>query len=212
VECPAGKVCAAGECVDSCTGIACPHGLACRNGGCVDPCMGIECDDGFACVDGICTSCECSACASGTMCSDSKEHTGVKLCLDTGCESQTCTDHTHCSMGQCVDDCDGATCPMGQVCAKGACIADGTTPGGGGSDNGTGGLGPLGGIGPLGGSFNPSAGKGANGTVIGSPVTTDQKACNCTVPGGKSSSAGALVLLALFGIGRRRRQTARRGA
>jgi MYXO-CTERM domain-containing protein len=210
VDCPEGKICQAGECVDSCTGITCPHGLSCRNGGCVDPCIGVECDDGFACVDGICTSCECSACMDGQECHDSTSSVGVKLCMDTGCEAQTCKDHTHCALGNCVDDCDGAACPVGQICAQGACIADGSfIPGTGGTD-GTGGGGIViihGGTTSTGATGSGADSSGANRS--GTPVTTDQKSCNCTVPGGKTSGGGALLLLALFGISRRRRGSAR---
>jgi len=211
VPCPEGKVCQAGQCVDSCTGITCPHGLACRNGGCVDPCVGIECDDGFACVGGVCTSCECSACADGQMCGDAPGVTGVKLCLDAGCEAQTCKDHTHCALGQCVDDCDGAACPTGQVCAAGACVADGSPmPGTGGE--GTGG---TGGLVLTGGTTTTTIGADGPGATssganrAGDPVVTNQKSCNCTVPGGKTSGGGALLLLALFGLSRRRRDRAR---
>ncbi len=206
-QCEAGKVCAAGECVDSCTGIVCPHGRACRNGGCVDPCVGIECDDGFACVDGICTSCDCSACADGEVCHEAPATPGVKLCLDSGCENQTCAAKTHCAMGACVDDCDGATCPSGQLCSMGECVADPNGPMGTGG-TGFGGNGPVpGGTFSFGGS-NATGGKSGTTGGLGKPVTTDQKSCNCTVPGGKSSAAGALALLALFGVARRRRRAA----
>jgi MYXO-CTERM domain-containing protein len=207
MECPAGKVCAVGECVDSCTGIICPHGRACRNGGCVDPCVGIECDDGFACVDGICTSCDCSACADGEVCHEAPATPGVKLCLDSGCENQTCAGKTHCAAGACVDDCDGATCPAGQLCSSGECVADPNGPvGSGGSGSGA-----TGGIVIITGGANGFGATGAGGKSnggSGKPVTTDQKACNCTVPGGKSSGLGALLLAALFGVLRRGRRRA----
>jgi MYXO-CTERM domain-containing protein len=205
VECPAGKVCAAGECVDSCTGIVCPHGRACRNGGCVDPCVGIECDDGFACVDGICTSCDCSACADGEVCHAAPALPSVKLCLDSGCENQTCAAGTHCALGSCVDDCDGATCPQGQLCSGGECVADPNGPVGTGGTGATGGgvvvitAGTL----SLGGSQG-SGGKASGGNVA--PVTTDQKSCNCSVPGGgKLGGSALLVLAAMLGLSRRRR-------
>jgi MYXO-CTERM domain-containing protein len=209
VSCPAGKVCSGGECVDSCTGIECPHGRTCRNGGCVDPCVGIECDDGFACVLGVCTSCECSACTDGAVCAMNAETSGAKLCVDSGCEDKTCTAGTHCKAGECVDNCSGVVCPAGQACAQGECVADGSNPGGGsGPGSGIGGLGPLdpGGLDPsgLGGSGGSKAGGNGN---AGGPVTTDQKSCNCSVPGG-NTSGGALALalsaLALAMVRRRR--------
>jgi MYXO-CTERM domain-containing protein len=68
-------------------------------------------------------------------------------------------------------------------------------------------------IGQSAGGKNPTGRSGGtkNGGV-GAPVTTDQKACNCTVPGGSSGRAGALTLLALFGLARRRRLPRAQGA
>lgn len=208
VECPEGKVCAAGDCVDSCTGIVCPHGRACRNGGCVDPCVGIECDDGFACVDGICTSCDCSACADGEVCADAPATPSVKLCLDSGCEGKTCTTGTHCAAGECVDDCDGATCPQGQLCSGGECVADPNGPVGTGGTPGVGGtFNPgVGGAITFGGSSSSSGGKSANGAS--KPVTTDQKSCNCSVPGGtRAGGSAALLLAGMLALSRRRRRS-----
>ena len=203
VLCDAGMVCHGGECVDSCTGIVCPTDRACRNGGCVDPCVGIECDEGFACVLGVCTSCECAACGAGLVCHDS-------LCVDTGCETMTCGDAQHCSMGTCVDNCDGATCPEGQLCSAGECVADPTYTGSmGGSMNGTGGLilnNPNGGNPGTGG-----LGNGTGGKVQGRPLDVSEPACGCEVPGRDTGSKAALFGLALLGIALRRR-SARRAA
>jgi MYXO-CTERM domain-containing protein len=205
VECPEGKVCSAGDCVDACTDIACPHGRTCRNGGCVDPCVGIQCDDGFACVLGICTSCECSACTDGTSCQPSVVNADVKLCVETGCETKSCNAGTHCEAGDCVDNCKDAVCPEGQMCANGECIGDPKATGGSGGGSGviTGGTGIV--IITGGTSNSSGSGTGAKNGGNGTPVTTNQKSCNCTVPGGSSGNAGALLLLALAGLARRRR-------
>ena len=211
--CPDGsRVCSAGDCVDACTGITCPHGRACRNGGCVDPCVGITCDDGFACVDGACTSCECSACTDGTVCSATPQSAEVKLCVDSGCEAKTCTTGTHCKAGDCVDDCDGAMCPQGQACSKGECIADGSAMSGTGGTDGSG-LGGTGIVIVTGGTDGTGAiGTGGASSNGNNPAqyATGQKACNCTVPGGSSGGAGALSLMTLLGLvwHRRRRNAA----
>lgn len=206
VPCPEGKVCAGGECVDSCTGITCPHGRTCRNGGCVDPCVGIECDEGFACVLGVCTSCECSACTDGTVCAATPETSGAKLCVDSGCEGKTCDAGTHCEKGECTDNCSNVVCPSGQLCSKGECIADGKPSGAGGSGGMSIDIDPGGLDNPGGGMVSASGGtNSASGGGI-KPVTTDQKACNCSVPGaGGAGGAGVLSLLAALALLRRRR-------
>jgi len=197
-DCPLGQICSAGDCVDSCSGIACPSGRACRNGGCVDPCVGIECDKGFACVLGICTSCECSACGAGLVCHDSQ-------CVDSGCETQSCAAGSHCELGACKDNCDGATCPEGQVCTAGECVADPNAVSSGGAGQAGGGIviGPLGGSSSTGsGGVTSTGGRGSNRLIPSKP------ACSCEVPGGRASDNGGLLLLALVGLSLRRRKAA----
>ncbi|HEX3777740.1 MAG TPA: DUF4114 domain-containing protein, partial [Polyangiaceae bacterium] len=120
VDCGDGLACKGGNCVDACTGIICPHGLTCLNGGCVDPCQGIQCDSGFTCILGVCESCACSDCAAGQVCNKQS------VCVDSGCETQTCAAGTYCAQGECHDNCEGAVCPLGQRCMSGDCIADPT--------------------------------------------------------------------------------------
>jgi MYXO-CTERM domain-containing protein len=207
VTCEAGKVCQGGECVDSCTGVTCPHGRACRNGGCVDPCVGIECDEGFACVLGVCTSCECSACTDSTVCAVTPETSGAKLCVESGCENKTCAAGTHCAAGECKDNCADVICPEGQLCSMGECIADPN-----GASGGTDGMGVAGTltIDPGGLGANGSGASASGGASAGNgnkPVSTEQQACNCSVPGGGTGrGVAALALLAsVAGLARRRR-------
>jgi MYXO-CTERM domain-containing protein len=210
VECPAGQVCQAGQCVDGCTGVTCPYGEVCRNGGCVDPCAGVTCDTGYSCVGGVCSSCECTSCAGSQVCGKDN------VCVDAGCENQTCMVGSHCAMGACVDDCAGTKCPTGQLCSMGACITDPTYTEGGGTGGSVGSLGGSTGEVPL----DPSAGRanGSGGTT-GSGATSaasgasgsgdgtgDDKGCGCSVPGAQRGSAG--IVLGLLGLGalfRRRR-------
>jgi MYXO-CTERM domain-containing protein len=218
VECPEGKVCQGGDCVDSCTGVVCPHGSVCRNGGCVDPCEGITCDDGFSCVLGVCQSCECTECGADQVCG------GDHVCVDTGCDTQTCMPGAHCSMGTCVDDCEGAMCPEGQICQLGDCIADpdasaGGAGGAGGGDGDDGGdivIPPSGGKsggGSSSGGSSASPGNGQAGEGDGDGdgdggADIEAKGCSCSVPS-QQGGLGALAALGLVGalaLGRRRRR------
>lgn len=193
VTCDAGKVCQAGECVDSCSGIVCPYDRVCRNGGCVDPCLGIECDEGFQCVLGVCANCACSACADGQMCNAAKQ------CVDEGCDGTTCNENTHCVAGACVDDCEGVVCPNGQLCSAGECVADPNGP----SDPSVDPVDP-----PIiiGGSSNGGGGGSNNGGRTNEKLVPADPACGCKAVGSSTSNgSAALLLLALVGLARRRR-------
>ncbi len=79
---------------------------------------------------------------------------------------------------------------------------------------GTGGTGATGGVVFTGGALNlggtqaSSGGKASGGTS--KPVTTDQKSCNCSVPGGgKLGSSALLLMAAMLGLSRRRRNASR---
>jgi MYXO-CTERM domain-containing protein len=198
--CPAGQVCKGGDCVEPCTGVVCPHGLACRNGGCVDLCQGLQCDPGSTCVLGVCQSCACSECDSGKVCHQN-------LCIDSGCENQTCAAGTHCEAGTCKGNCDGAVCPHGQLCSNGDCVIDPSAAvssgGGGGQDSLSFGGSPIsyGGDGAVivAGSTGSAGRRGAG--------TASKPACSCQLPGQRTpgTGAGTVLLLALFGLARRRR-------
>ena len=191
-DCPVGQVCRDGNCIDGCVGVACPYGEVCRNGGCVDPCDGMQCDDGFKCVLGVCRSCECTSCEGAQVCHDN-------VCVDAGCENQTCMPGSHCSMGACVDDCAGTKCPAGQMCALGACVADPNAPaagGGGGSEN-------------TGGTIVFEPGLGLGGTALAgsggassqASSSGDEAGCGCSVPvrsGGVRLLAGVALAAALL--------------
>lgn len=216
-DCPVGQVCHDGDCIDNCTGVTCPYGEVCRNGGCVDPCAGVACDDGYSCVLGVCRSCACTSCEGTQVCSKDN------VCVDTGCESQTCMAGSHCALGNCVDDCAGAKCPAGQVCQMGGCVADpnaqvGGTGGSGGGD-GTGGdivivPNPDPGSGGTTGSVDPG-GAGTKGSgdddnggkpVLSSGDTGGNKGCGCSIPSdrGRFASLSGLLLLGALGLRRRR--------
>jgi hypothetical protein len=202
--CPAGQVCKGGDCVEACTGVVCPYGLACRNGGCVDLCKGLQCDPGSTCVLGVCQSCACSECDTGKVCHQN-------LCIDTGCETQTCMAGSHCEAGQCKGNCDGAVCPRGQLCSNGDCVVDPTAAASGGSG------GSGGGEVTLNFSGGTSVTYGGDGMVIvaGSTGTDNRhssgpaakQACGCKLPGQRTPGSGAAAALglALFGLSRRRR-------
>lgn len=202
LDCPVGQVCHDGQCIDNCKDVKCPYGEVCRNGGCVDPCNGIKCDDGYSCVFGVCRSCACTGCEGGQVCGKSN------VCVDLGCETQTCVEGSHCAKNTCVDDCAGAQCPTGQVCAKGACVADPKA-------GGTGGGGPDG---MAGGGLvlppNPGGDpKGAGGTSEGGRAALDpglqsgerSSGCGCSVPGQRGVPVAGFGFLLLSVLWRRRR-------
>jgi len=93
-------------------------------------------------------------------------------------------------------------CPDGQLCAVGECVAD---------PNGTGnmmGLGGTTGTPPIitGGASNTGGANGGSGKNLDNKLQVSDPACGCKVPGSTSSRGGAaLLLLALFGLSRRRR-------
>jgi MYXO-CTERM domain-containing protein len=199
VDCPSGQVCQGGQCVDGCSGVTCPYGEVCRNGGCVDPCTGITCDDGYSCVLGVCSSCACTSCTGAQVCGKDN------VCVDAGCQNQTCMAGSHCAAGGCVDDCAGTKCPVGQVCALGACVADAQGGGGtGGGAPGSGGSDIVIDPGSAGSGASSGSGQGGNqGQTLGDGA--GDSGCGCSVPGGRSKAGGALALL-LLGLGLRGRR------
>lgn len=214
VQCRAGEVCQAGECLASCAGVICPYGAACRGGLCVDVCEGVECDTGYACevrkstdgltFVGVCSSCDCRGCGDEQSCVD-------HLCVENACKDQTCAEGTHCIGGECVDDCAGARCPAGQRCERGSCIGESSSGEGGangGPDPGAGG--EEGGIViPPGQGQGGTAANPESGGVAGKGSYVEAKGCSCETPGRGRSHGALLALLgslALAAVVRSRRK------
>jgi MYXO-CTERM domain-containing protein len=217
-QCDAGSVCRGGKCVAPCDGVMCPYGQSCRAGACVDVCAGVECDPGFVCeprassdddtMIGVCSSCDCRGCDAGQSCVD-------HLCLADSCKNQTCGAGAHCVDGDCVDNCDGASCPAGQICDAGACIRDPNAGAGGAGNDGGNGNGATGNDGNIDFDPNNDGGNGAGGAdhgsgqVGGDKVAIEAKGCGCSTPGGNSSPLGTLALAGLLlGVARARRRRA----
>jgi MYXO-CTERM domain-containing protein len=207
VTCDAGQVCVAGTCVAACDGVTCPFGQSCTNGACVDPCTAVVCDSDFVCVSGVCTpKCNCTGCgtATGKTCD-----TVSGKCEDPACNPNPCGAGTHCVAGTCVDDCDGAACPKGQICQAGTCVLGG---GGAGGTGGGGGVGLDGGISIGGGGTGAASGNGGPGgggnVQGGGTEAADDGGCGCRLSSRTSSWAPvAWSLIGLLLLGRRRRHT-----
>ncbi|NUP12509.1 MAG: hypothetical protein HOW73_41215 [Polyangiaceae bacterium] len=113
-----------------------------------------------------------------------------------------CPDGEHCvaTSGACVRDCDGATCPLGQVCEGGVCVPGSTGEGGGTGEGGA----------VFAGSGGGSAGGGGSASNGGAPATGGGGAssdggadggssdgCDCAMGrGANTRSSGAFGLLA----------------
>jgi MYXO-CTERM domain-containing protein len=204
VVCPAGEFCIGGNCQKPCEGIVCPFTQVCREGVCVDPCDGLACDADYVCVLGVCKAgCSCTGCPSGQVCVSS-----TQKCVETGCEDPaTCAAGTHCiAGGQCVDDCQGAKCPLGQICSGGKCVPD--------ADAGVGGSGGVsfdGGFSANGGVSAGGGTSGAGGATGGPPrgETDPASGCGCRAVGsgpGSLAALGALLALAGLLVSRRKRR------
>ncbi len=121
VECDDDQVCRGGHCVGGCDDVVCPHGQTCRLGSCLDPCEGVECPDSQVCREGVCVN-GCGQC-NGIICEDPLEcDSELGECFDPACTTVDCDPGTHCEGGDCVDDCEGAVCPGGQICEAGRCF------------------------------------------------------------------------------------------
>ncbi|MCC6213542.1 MAG: DUF4114 domain-containing protein [Polyangiaceae bacterium] len=217
--CPAGEICVAGACKAPCDGVACPYGTVCRDGACVDPCAGITCDSGYACVLGVCSRCSCGLsdlCAGGATC-----NTTTQACVETACATVSCGAGTHCVAGNCVSDCEGATCPAGQACdpSTGRCAeVPGTSDAGAGSGGGggtslpDGGLVGTGGFAATGSGGAAAAGGGDAGATGGASglapggVVESKGGCGCSTPGRARAPWSLAAAVALLGALARRRR------
>lgn len=203
VHCETGKKCVDGTCVGPCENVVCPHGEVCQLGVCLDPCGPVTCDANQVCVLGVCVDrCQCKGCDAAEACeADGK-------CVPTACAGVMCPANQHCdATGACVDDCVGASCPLGQKCEMGACIDDTTGEGGagGGPSAATGLASTVVGAGgaPSGSSASTGSGAGGDGNGI-----VEVKSCSCTVGDGEGGGRLAFVAIAaaaLIGLRRRSR-------
>ena len=125
-----------------------------------------------------------------------------------------CDAGQHCAGGDCVSDCEDASCPGGGECVDGTCMAPSTGQGGA-SAGGEGSVGPgedpgvhFGGEGPdpgtsLGGA--PS-GEDPGGNGDDKNAVEVESGCACRAPAHGSSGAGFLVLAGLGLLAARRRR------
>lgn len=226
-NCQVGQICQAGTCVGGCDGVTCPLGQQCQLGVCVDPCAGVTCN-GSVCDRGACvTVCSCQPCGTGKVCTNDGH------CVDTGCDSMTCSTGQVCRAGACTDACQGAVCPGGADCHNGVCdppmIGQTTTPTGGTSGSGAAGAagtgnsgGTTGQGGGAGGATTGAGGggrggavggttSGAGGSTTGPHAAGGELGCSCTAAGGSSAGLSTLLALVVGGALRRRRRAPRAG-
>ena len=140
-ECPAGRSCVDGRCVEPCNNNECDGfeicvgdvcllpcefepcegGLSCdaETGECVDLCDGVQCGAGEACTAGACAPDDCRAagCPDGERCVE-------LVCEPDPCVDVDCAAGEFCRDGQCIDSCADVACAGGERCLDGACIAD----------------------------------------------------------------------------------------
>jgi hypothetical protein len=195
--CKADEICRQGVCGNGCDGVVCPKDQICTAGACVDPCQGRTCGTGEICKLGVClpdcTQCGGLTCTNGMSC-DAKSGD----CYDPSC-NPACNPGTYCKQGKCVDHCDGVICPGGVQCAGGICPPPGIgTPG-------TPGDGAV----PYDWGTSPATDGGAaagDGANHGTPFKADDSGCGCGVgpAGAIAASPGALLILLLVALARRR--------
>jgi hypothetical protein len=211
VTCAEGQVCVLGICHGACDDVICPQGQECRTGACTSPCESVTCSPGEVCSNGVCVPCACGGCPGGTVCNGAATACVLPECRDVPCGSGgSCR-----AGGICVDDCEGAVCPVGQLCEGGRCVTDVNAP------NGAGGAGqepPVFAISgapsqdpPAGGSATTDAGVEPPSAAPLAPVGTSGPRCGCFIPR-RSDESGFVALLAAAGVLGRRRFAVRRGA
>jgi len=140
-ECPPGKFCINGDCVERCVNNECPGDLMCKAGYCVPPCNGVRCEPDEDCDNGICTNlCAAVKCDAGEVCrhgeclEDDCYKIGClsgKICRDGKCGDDPCADAAcdpqkdeFCRDGTCVASCAKISCGFGERCADGECVPD----------------------------------------------------------------------------------------
>lgn len=204
VECGPGQRCVDGACTDACGGVVCPLGLSCRAGRCLDLCAGISCDPSCtACSDGQCIPrCDLTGggCESGETC------TADGVCVPTSCLGVECPDEGQvCVAGRgCVDACEDAVCPNGEVCVAGRCERESTTMNAT-DDAGIPDSGPSEADAGTHDGFDGGLGDGG---LIGGPRAPSSTQCLCSAPGAGGDGAPWMLLLGGLALGwlvRRRR-------
>jgi hypothetical protein len=131
---------------------------------------------------------------------------------------------SHCSLGNCVDDCAGAKCPTGQICSMGGCVVDPNAQVGSGGSGGGGGSGgdiiivpnPNPASGGTTGSPGTGNGAGTKGSgddngetpMLSSGEPAGSSGCGCSVPSGRGGFVSLVsiagLLLGALGLRRRR--------
>jgi hypothetical protein len=145
--CAAPLVCdpATGNCVDPCAKISCPQGLACQGGACVgcealgctgqcqrcdrashlcvvDKCCNVKCDQTGFCnpSTGMCVETCPNGCPTGQVCEGGS-------CVPDPCFGKDCPEGQACDnrSGMCAPDvCINVTCAPNLTCCGAACVAD----------------------------------------------------------------------------------------
>lgn len=193
LECPPGQRCVAGVCGDACAGVVCPIGLSCHAGRCLDLCADISCDpECSVCSQGQCVA-RCDLPGGG--CGPGETCTPGGLCVPTDCVGVQCPEEGQVCVGGrgCVDACEGAICPAGDICTAGRCERPRpmSVPDAGGIGDGDGG-----------GQVH------GDGGLIGGDPPRPSTECLCSAPGAGRDSAPWLLFggLGLALMLRRRRR------
>jgi len=130
-RCGETQFCIDGTCVDDpCLGVQCPGGRFCRGGECVESCADVVCPDGQSCHDGQCQQDICAdvRCPEFEVCDPTDGR-----CIHDPCIGRTCPSGHICNSadGTCiVDPCLGVRCPGSEVCRGGDCFTPGQIAGG----------------------------------------------------------------------------------
>ena len=140
-RCPAGLVCALGECRQPCQNNECDGELRCAEGVCVDRCAMVDCDRGTYCEvsDGVCVdpcaAIECNGrevCWAGDCAPPDCRETGCAAdeacagdtCIEDPCAATTCAEGEFCRGGDCIPACGAISCGFDELCLDGDCRDD----------------------------------------------------------------------------------------
>ena len=125
-------------------------------------------------------------------------------CVDSGCESKTCSVGQVCLQGVCTDACTAAVCPGNATCSQGQCGTPMQGTGGAGGVSTTSiVLGASGGNGTLAATSSgnsPNAVPGANAA----PSSSGASGCGCQLPAARGYNLSAFMLAVLLWFRKRR--------